>query len=99
MESIARGRSSFVEKSNSFELAQLKQARRLLTRVPVSEEQANDPNFSREFVRRKPGLPVPVRQVELEQEWTNFALVNQSKALNLSQKIIDNSSADNPVLQ
>ena len=87
------------KKSNSFEQAQLKQARRLLTRVPVSEEQANDPNFSKEFVRRKPGLPVPVRQVELEQEWTKFALVNQSKALNLSQKIIDNSSADNLVLQ
>ncbi len=71
---------------------QLKKVRDLLSRIPVTENQASNAAFAAEFVRRKPGLPVPPRQIELEKSWERFALENQAEALRISREVLDSLS-------
>lgn len=53
--------------------AQVAEARRLASSVPVSAEQAGDPAFTGCFVTRRPGIPVPPCQAAFEREWARQA--------------------------
>jgi hypothetical protein len=66
----------------------LNKARRLAGRVPVNDAQAMDLAFASSFVRRRPGLPVPLRQVNLEKAWERFARDNYAEAARIAQNVL-----------
>lgn len=67
----------------------LLKARRLASLVPLSKKKATNISFTSIFTRKKPGLSVPKRQIELEREWQEFARKNQSKAYRLAREVLD----------
>ncbi len=67
----------------------LKQARHLVTVMPLSEQDALSDSLTSEFMHRKPGLPVPGHQLKLEHEWRRFSSRNQATALRLAQEVLD----------
>ena len=78
----------------------LLKARALASRVPVSSDKASDPAFASRFVRRKPGLPVPQRQIELDKQWERFARENYVQAARIAKEVLtaitDNRPAAKP---
>lgn len=66
----------------------VQQARRLASQVPVSADQAVSSTLTSVFVRYKPGLSVPERQIELEAEWAAFVRDNQGRALKLADDVM-----------
>ncbi|WNJ99340.1 extracellular solute-binding protein [Thalassospiraceae bacterium LMO-JJ14] len=66
----------------------LAEARHLLTRVPVSSQEASDLKFASGFVHRRSGLPVPSLQVKLEAEWERMVQGNHEQAIKLSREIL-----------
>jgi hypothetical protein len=66
----------------------LDKARRLAGRVPVNDAQAMDLAFASSFVRRRPGLPVPLHQVKLEKAWERFARDNYAEAARIAQNVL-----------
>lgn len=74
--------------------ARLDEARRLATGVPVSTKEVSDAGFSSLFTRHKPGLPVPQRQIELEETWQQFARTNQAEALRIAREVLSAVKAE-----
>ncbi|CCQ74500.1 ABC transporter substrate-binding protein [Magnetospira sp. QH-2] len=68
--------------------ARVKEARRQANLVPVSAVQATVSDFASQFVRHKPGIPVPIEQVRQEAKWAVFARTNQDKALALANEVL-----------
>lgn len=68
--------------------AQLAKARELLTQVPIDANESTDPRFTATLIRRKPGLPVAPRQVEIEDSWERFARLNQTEAARLAEQVL-----------
>lgn len=66
----------------------LARARTTASAVPVSENEAADPAFISVFSRRKPGLPVSARQVELEESWQRFARSRHIEAERLAKELL-----------
>lgn len=88
--SIVREAESLVLKAEKISLVErLKEARRLISRVPVTANQAEDPSFSSGFIRRRPGLPIPPNQIVLEKKWEKFAKTNHLKAINLVKETME----------
>ncbi len=71
----------------------LNKARRLAGRVPVNDAQVMDLAFASSFVRRRPGLPVPLHQVNLEKAWERFARDNYAEAARIAKDILAVSAA------
>ena len=68
--------------------AQIKEARRLMSLVPVSAGEAVDKDFVSHFVRHKPGISLPETQVKRETEWAEFAREQQGKALFIAKDVL-----------
>ncbi|HEY9080415.1 ABC transporter substrate-binding protein [Magnetovibrio sp.] len=68
---------------------QVKEARRLASQVPVSADDAASSELSAVFVRHKPGLSVPFRQIKLESEWATFARDHQDRAHKLASDALN----------
>jgi phosphoglycerate transport regulatory protein PgtC len=66
----------------------LQNARRLASQIPVNIQQASDPGFTSRFVRRKPGLPVPIQQVNLEEHWERFVRDNHIAATRIAEEVL-----------
>lgn len=67
---------------------QLRLARTLASKVPVSESQAGDTAYTSLFVRHRPGLPIPRRQMELELEWQRDVRVARRRARQIAERIL-----------
>ena len=68
----------------------IKQAKALIARVPITEAQANDPDFSAVFTkkRKKATDKVTGRQAEVEAKWDSFVVENYSQAKALAEKAL-----------
>lgn len=64
----------------------LSRAVRILTRVPVSAQQARDPEFTGKFGRPLPGIAVPRSQRQEEENWHAFSVQAVSRATALVSK-------------
>lgn len=73
--------------------AQIQEARRLMSLVPVSDSQSFEKEFSSHFVRHKPGISLPEIQVALEAEWAKFAREQQGKALFIAKDVLSKLEA------
>jgi len=67
---------------------QVKEARRLASQVPVLPDEAGSSELSAVFVRHKPGLSVPLRQIKMEAEWAAFARDHQDRAYKLASDVL-----------
>ena len=64
----------------------LGEARALLTRVPVTEEQARDPAIAGAFQPTRPDRPAGPRQAQLEEEWDRAAVAAYAEARQLAER-------------
>ena len=82
--------AALAAKPNAAAQALVAQARELITAVPVTEAEANDPAFAAVFAkkRKKPTDEVPERQAEVEQRWDSFARGNYAKAEELARQAL-----------
>nr|WP_280955321.1 MULTISPECIES: extracellular solute-binding protein [Cohaesibacter] len=69
-------------------VARIREARRLMSAVPVSGAQAVDTEFVSHFARNKPGISMPEAQVRLEAEWVRFARAHQDQALFIARDVL-----------
>ncbi|MCB2099620.1 MAG: extracellular solute-binding protein [Rhodobacterales bacterium] len=67
----------------------LARARALLTRVPLGDAAARDPEPAGAFTRHKPGIALPRVQADLEDRWRAAAQRNQDEALRLASGLLD----------
>lgn len=63
-------------------------ARTLAGSVPVSAEDVADDEFASSFVRRRPGMALPARQVEAESAWKRAIERNQREAQRLATEVV-----------
>ncbi len=63
-------------------------ARRLAGSVPISEAQVADPAVTSVFQRRKPGLPLSARQIEMETQWQTAFRQDHQEALRLATEAL-----------
>ncbi|WP_158161460.1 ABC transporter substrate-binding protein [Grimontia hollisae] len=88
---IQEAETKATEANNADALAMVAQAKRLVGVVPITAEQASNPEFSGIFTkkRKKASDKVEARQAEIEQEWDKATLANYSKATALAKQAID----------
>lgn len=78
--------AALARRDNAEGRALVAQARQLLTRVPVSAEQASDPAIAGAFQPRRPDRPVAQRQAQLEEEWDRAAVAAYTEAKQLAER-------------
>lgn len=66
----------------------VREARRLASEIPVGLDEAASPVLASVFIRRKPGLSVPVRQTQMESQWARFAREHQNRAHKLASDVL-----------
>lgn len=71
------------------------EAKKLATRVPVSSEDSQSPDFTSIFKRYRPGKPLPTEQVELEKSWETFSRLSLEKAMDLASRAIISIKSSN----
>ena len=87
---LLRQAETAAAESGSQELLDLAaQARKLISNVPVPESLSDDASFASVFKRRKPGLPLPNRQVELEEKWERSMRANFVEIAQLTRQVIE----------
>lgn len=74
-------------------MEKVRQARRLASQVPVATKESASFEMSSVFVRHKPGLSLPFRQIKLEAEWATFARDQQDRAHKLASDVLNELSA------
>jgi len=85
-EAIQKAEAALAGKSNAEAEALIKEARALVTAVPISEADAVDGKFPGVFTsdafkkRNKPDVKVPQRQAEIEEQWDAFTKKNYADA-------------------
>ena len=85
-EAIQKAEAALAEKSNPEAEALIKEARALVTAMPISEAEAVDKKFPGVFTsdvykkRKKAGVKVPPRQAEIEEKWDSFTQANYAEA-------------------
>ena len=83
---IQKAERALSEKPDPKAEALLKEARALLTAMPISEAEAVDGNFPGVFTsdvykkRKKASVKVPQRQAEIEEKWDSFSKKNYAAA-------------------
>jgi len=75
-------------RSNPQQTDKLARARMLMTRIPVTEAQANYQQFTALFARRRPGFPVSVEQAALEKSWAADARKRYQEAERIAGEVI-----------
>jgi ABC-type Fe3+ transport system substrate-binding protein len=83
---IQKAEAALAGKSNSQAEALIKEARALVTAMPISEAEAVDEKFPGVFTsdiykkRKKASVKVPPRQAEIEERWDSFTKKNYAEA-------------------
>lgn len=91
---IQKAEATLAGKSNVKAEALVKEARALLTAVPISESEAVDAKFPGVFTsdvykkRKKASVKVPQRQAEIEEKWDSFTKKNYAAAKAKAEKAI-----------
>ncbi|MEZ8146643.1 ABC transporter substrate-binding protein [Enterovibrio norvegicus] len=77
--------------SNEKALALIAEAKQLINTLPITAEQASDPDFVSIFTkkRKKASDKVGARQAEIEQAWDNQVIANYERATELAEKASD----------
>ena len=85
-EAIQKAEAALAGKSNPKAAALIKEARALITAMPISESEAIDAKFPGVFTsdvykkRKKASVKVPPRQAEIEEKWDSFTKKNYTEA-------------------
>jgi ABC-type Fe3+ transport system substrate-binding protein len=83
---IQKAEAALADKSNPEAEALIKEARALVTAMPISEVEAVDRKFPGVFTsdvykkRKKASVKVPPRQAEIEEKWDSFTKKNYAQA-------------------
>ncbi len=87
---IQKAEAILARKPNAKAQKLLDEARALVEAVPITEAEANDPEFAEVFQKKRKKITdkVPVRQAEVEQHWDTFARDNYDKAKALARQAI-----------
>ncbi|MBW1768107.1 MAG: extracellular solute-binding protein [Deltaproteobacteria bacterium] len=91
---IQKAEATLAGKSNAKAKALIKEARALLTAMPISESEAVDTKFPGVFTsdvykkRKKAGVKVPPRQAEIEEKWDSFTKKNYATAKAKAEKAL-----------
>lgn len=88
MKAIHAAEAKHADGANAEAAALIKEARELVTAMPITEEQALDPAFNSAFtkVRKEDSDQVEARQAAIEQEWDAFAVKNYRRARELADQ-------------
>jgi spermidine/putrescine-binding protein len=88
---IQEAESEAKAKNNTKALELVAQAKALINKMPITAEQASDPDFSGIFTkkRKKKTDKVGARQAEIEQSWDNQVVANYEKAEELAEQALD----------
>ncbi len=89
-QAIHEAQAAIDRKPNAEAAKLLAEARAQVNAIPVTEAQANDPDFASIFAkkRKKPTDEVPQRQAEVEQQWDSFARSHYAKAGELARQAL-----------
>ena len=91
---IQNAAAALAGKSNPVAEALIKEARALVTAMPISETEAVDGKFPGVFTsdvykkRKKASAKVPPRQAEIEEQWDSFTKKNYAEAREKAQKAL-----------
>ncbi|MEO3430923.1 extracellular solute-binding protein [Pelagibius sp. CAU 1746] len=88
MSAIYEAEAALAGKDNAEAAGLIKQARALIAEVPITAEQAADPDFAAVFTkkRKKASDKVTGRQAEIEQQWDDMTRGNYEKAAKLAEQ-------------
>lgn len=89
-EAIYEAEAELAESPNAEARELLNQARALVDKPPITEAQANDPDFAAIFTqkRKKASDSVSGRQAEVEAEWDSIVVSNYEQAEALAEKAL-----------
>ena len=93
-EAIQKAEAALAGKSNTKAEALIKEARALITAMPISEAEAVDAKFPGVFTsdafksRKKASVKVPPRQAEVEEKWDSFTKKNSAEAEAKAEKAL-----------
>ena len=93
-EAIQKAEAALAGKSNTKAEALIKEARALITAMPISEAEAVDAKFPGVFTsdvfkkRKKASVKVPPRQAEVEEKWDSFTKKNSAEAKAKAEKAL-----------
>ena len=81
---------ALAKKPNAAAAGLIKQAKALIAKAPITEDEANNPEFSAIFTkkRKKATDKVTGRQAEVEAKWDNFVVENYAQAKALADKAV-----------
>ena len=91
---IQKAEAALAGKSNSRAEALIREARALVTAMPISEAEAVDEKFPGVFTsdvykkRKKESVKVPPRQAEIEEKWDSFTKKNYAEAEEKAKKAL-----------
>ncbi|WP_286240048.1 ABC transporter substrate-binding protein [Neptuniibacter halophilus] len=87
---IHEAETALAEKPDAEAQALLEQAKALVAKLPISEAEANDPDFAAVFTqkRKKASDNVNGRQAEVEAQWDSFVVANYQQAQSLAEKAL-----------
>ncbi|NVJ55585.1 MAG: extracellular solute-binding protein [Vibrionaceae bacterium] len=90
-DAIAEAEQKAKKANNSEALELVSQAKALINKMPITAEQASDPDFAAIFTkkRKKKTDSVGARQAEVEQDWDNKVVANYKQATELAEKALD----------
>ena len=91
VKAIHEAEAAIAKNPNDKAKAKLAEARQQLAALPVTEAEANNPDFAKIFEkkRKKATDVVPQRQAEVEQTWDSFAREHYSKIESLANQARD----------
>ncbi len=85
---IHKAKAALSENTPTVIRKRLEMAKQLARDIPVNEREAEEPTFGETFRHRKPGLPLPPKQIRLQQEWEQFTRNRQDKAMALATDVL-----------
>ena len=83
-QAIHRAELKAQKNNNPESMALVLKAKELVYRLPVSNREACNPEFTSIFQRHRPSKPPPLRQAQLEESWDIFSRDNLKKAHDLA---------------
>lgn len=89
-EAIHEAEAALAKTENAEARKLLDEAKALVAKTPITEAQANDPDFTAIFTqkRKKASDAVSGRQAEVEAEWDSIVVSNYEQAQNLAEKAL-----------
>tara|TARA_Y100001956_G_scaffold79903_2_gene94115 strand:+ start:7033 stop:8373 length:1341 start_codon:yes stop_codon:yes gene_type:complete len=89
--SVQKAEAAAKQANNTEALHLVEQAKLLINQMPITAEQASDPEFAAIFTkkRKKQTDKVGARQAEIEQDWDSKVVANYEQATQLAEKALD----------